>query len=180
MYKTLNMDFYKLSEPKSCQLALQDVKKSNDPVREFVEDILPQCRWDLLPFTFLYPIYKKWYAETNPSGTCLGRNKFIHQLYNVIQKNPDWMCESKDIPVHTKDRMDGPEPLILKYGLTDWMNPNYKGPDPHNTCLPALNVEYRGLLRRVPRNTQSPGYVVVAGNEPVPITDNSLRRNNVD
>lgn len=183
MFKTLNMNYYELSEPKACQLALRDVKNANDPVREFVDDILPQCRWDLLPFTFLFPLYEKWYKETNPSGMCLGRNKFILQLYNVIQKNPDWECKNKKSPIPTKNLMDGPEPLILKYGLTEWMNPNYRGTDPHNICMPALYKEYRGLVRRVPRNTQSPGYVV-AGNEPFsephPLTENSYRQNSVD
>lgn len=181
MFKTLNMNYYELSEPKACQRALQDVKTSNDPVREFVEDILPRCQWNLLPFTFLYPLYKQWYRETNPSGMCLGRNKFIQQLYNVIQKNPDWMCNDKSTPIPTKDLMDCPEPLIVKYGLTDWMNPNYRGPDQKQICRPALNVEYRGLVRRVPRKFPSQGYVA-SGNDlyiaPHPITANSYRRSN--
>lgn len=181
MCKVLNMDYYKLSEPAACKAMLDDLKVANSPVREFVEDMLPQCQWNLLPFTFLYDLYKGWFPKVNPGGAVLGRNTFINELIAAISGNFEWVCKNKKTPVPTKDLMDCPEPLIVKYSLTAWMNPNYIGPDQKQICRPALNVEYRGLVRRVPRKLPSQGYVVT-GNEPYiaphPITANSYRQNN--
>lgn len=181
MFKVLNTNYYKLSEPAACKAMLDDLKVANSPVREFVEDILPQCRWNLLPFTFLYDLYKGWLPKVNPGGTPLGRNTFINELIAAVSGNSEWVCKNKKTPVPTKDLMDCPEPLIVKYSLTDWMNPNYRGPDQKQICRPALNVEYRGLVRRIPRKFPGQGYVVT-GNEPYidphPITANGYRRSN--
>lgn len=150
LFKVLNMNYYELSEPDSCRLMLEDVKESNDPVRQFVTDMLPQCVWDLLPFTFLYDLYKAWLPKVNPGGSPLSSQAFRRELLAAIQDSPDWKCEVKNKVVSSKNRMDKPEPLIAKYSLTEWMNPNYKGPDVNLVCRPALSSAYRGLERKAP------------------------------
>lgn len=150
LFKVLNTNYYELSEPDSCRLMLEDVKESNDPVRQFVVDMLPQCVWDILPFDFLHDLYKVWFSKVNPGGSPLGRNTFIRELLAAIEGNPDWECQDKKKQITTKKLMDKPEPLIAKYGLVDWMNPNYKGPDVNQICRPKLSYSYRGLERKAP------------------------------
>ena len=77
LYKVLHMDHYQLSCPKACQLALQEYKEFNDPMRQFASDILPELRWNLVPFPFLYDLYCAWYKENVGSGDTLSRQGFI-------------------------------------------------------------------------------------------------------
>src|SRR5699024_5398232 len=60
LWRVLNMDYYTLSEPEACRLALEEYKEYNDPIRQFIDEILPECKWNLLPYAFLYDLYKSW------------------------------------------------------------------------------------------------------------------------
>jgi len=146
LHRVLNMDYYSLSNPAACQEVLQDYKSYNDPVREFVQEMLPQCQWQLLPYTFLYALFKAWFAKNCPSSQLLSRNDFKDELCGVlISDGSIW----QPVPgqVRSKNYMVGPEPLIDEYGLTDWMNKTYRGPDVNKVCLPKLSVSYRGIFR---------------------------------
>lgn len=46
-----------------------------------------------------------------------------------------------------KNLIDDPEPLILEYNLTEWMNPDYRGNDKRQICVPALKKNYTGPVR---------------------------------
>jgi putative DNA primase/helicase len=151
LFKVLNMNYYKLSEPAACKAMLDELKEANSPVREFVEDMLPQCQWDLLPFTFLYDLYKAWLAKVNPVGSALSRNCFKRELIAAVSGNPGWVYENKQVA--SKNRMDRPEPLILRYDLKDWKNPMYMGTDVSQICRPQLCTSYRGLQRKAPTTT---------------------------
>lgn len=165
LFKVLNMNYYKLSEPAACKAMLDELKVANSPVREFVEDMLPQCQWDLLPFTFLYDLYKAWLVKVNPVGSALSRNFFKRELLAAISGNPEWVYENKQIA--SKNRMDRPEPLILRYDLKDWKNPMYMGTDVSQICLPQLCTSYRGLQRKVPTTTVTGVLPTVVCNGPM-------------
>lgn len=152
MFKVLNMTYYQLIEPEVCQEVLEDYKEFNDPVRDFLDEFSGQFQWDLLPFTFLYDLYKAWFTKIQPSGSVLGRNMFINDLLGAIRTNLIWTCQGKKALIKAKGKMDRPEPLILQYNLQDWMNPHYTGiTDPSQTCIVPTNTSYRGLIRGVSR-----------------------------
>lgn len=67
LYRVLNMNYYELDTPQTCQDALNEYKQFNDPVRQFMSEIMSQLVWDLVPFTFLYELYCAWY-EPSPSA----------------------------------------------------------------------------------------------------------------
>lgn len=147
LYKVLNMNYYSLSEPAACVMALNEYKGFNDPVREFAMEILPQCQWDLLPFKFLYDLYTAWFKQNNPSGKPQGRNTFIADVIDLLPNLPDWQCLGRTTAIRPGSRMDVPEPLILEYDLKDWMNPVYTGNDPNRRCMPMIKSTYNGLIR---------------------------------
>lgn len=149
LFKVLNMNYYQLSEPAACKEALDDYREYNDPVRDFANEILNLCVWDVLPFTFLYDLYKVWFAKNCPSGRLQGRNTFNNDIINAVADNPDWYCPGKKHPIHTGSRMDKAELLILQYNLKDWMNPTYHGADAIQMCLAPRPATCRGLLRRM-------------------------------
>ena len=154
LHKVLHMDYYELSEPKSCKLALAEYREFNDPIRQFAEEMLPQCVWDVLPFSFLYELYQGWFSENMPSGTVQNKPTFINDLLNAIQSSSTWVCTSKKHQIRVTTQMDAPEPLLYRYKLVHWMNPNYvhSSSQPDMMYTPAKgqyhNYRTRGIQRK--------------------------------
>jgi putative DNA primase/helicase len=149
MYKVLNMNYYTLDEPASCRAALEEYKDFNDPVRQFMDEMMPQLVWDLIPFSFLYDLYKAWFRKNSPNGQIQGRNTFIVDIMNLLPNYPEWYCMGRTTAIRPGKKMDAPELLISEYGLKDWENPSYSGADKNKICCPNLKSTYNGLLRYV-------------------------------
>lgn len=147
--RVLHMDYYELSEPRATQVVLDEYKLANDPIREFWEEFEEEFVWDLLPFTFLFDLYKAWFMKNSPSGTVVGKSTFIAGLLEVIQLSDQWYCTDQGAKIRPgKTKMSKPEHLIATYGLRDWVNPAYaNGPDLDKRCLPPVASHYRGLTR---------------------------------
>lgn len=152
LYKVLNMNFYTLSEPDSCRTALEEYKDYNDPVRQFLDEILPQVVWDILPFSFLYELYKAWFRKNSPNGSIQGRNTFITDVMNILKDYSQWYCLGRTTPVRPGNKMSAPEYLIAEYNLQEWMNPGYTGGDLDKVCCPKLKTTYNGLIRHTSGN----------------------------
>lgn len=153
--RVLEMNYYKLSEPESCMKALSEYKEFNDPTRQFWAELKHEFKWDLLPFTFLYDLYKAWNELNNPSGKPLGKATFINDLLQVIRQDKDWRCDDKNKQIRIgKNKMNCPEPLIIKYDLKDWMNPTHKGRNKDLLATPLFNPKdnVRGIERIIPAN----------------------------
>lgn len=147
LYKVLNMNYYELSTPQACEDALAEYKAFNDPVRQFMEEIMEQLVWDLVPFSFLYDLYKAWYRKNIGERDTKSSQVFIKDLLNVLHEYPEWTCEDKRKSVRPGNMMDKPEPLIFDYKLEEYYNPNYKGNDVNKICKPVLKTRYRGIVR---------------------------------
>ena len=149
LWKVLNMNYYELSEPAACRALLYEYKDFNDPVREFVADIMPRLVWDLIPFNFIYDLYKSWFRRYCPSGSVQSRQTFVSDLLSILPELPDWECPGRGNRIRPGHMMDKPEPLIAEYDLVEWKNPVYCGGDLNKICHPALKESYRGLSRVV-------------------------------
>lgn len=148
LHKVLHMDYYELDVPASCQQALNEYKEFNDPVRQFVSEIFPELQWDLVPFTFLYDLYKAWYVKNVGRSDVVGKQVFIKNLIAVLDENSDFVCEDKDKRYRPGTQMDKAEPLIMEYDLKDWMNPLMASSnDMNKRCHPPLKAAYRGIIR---------------------------------
>lgn len=148
MKRVLEMNYYTLSEPQSCKNILQEYKSFNDPIRQFWEEISGQLVWDLIPYSFIYSLYKAWFKINSPSGAVQGKNTFVNDLLNVVKDDPMWFGD-KTTTIKVAHRMDKPEMLISQYGLTDWQRAGYRGADIKMLCTPDLmNTQiFRGLQR---------------------------------
>jgi len=146
----LELDFDKLPEPKCSHALPEEVKIINSPIRQFWSEVSPEIKnWNLLPFTFLYDLYKAWYRRFVPSGNLTGKTTFVNELIKIIKDDEVWFCDDKTKQINVnKFNMLGPEYLIAEYGLTDWMSKTYKGDDWKKQCVPVLKQKYTGLLRR--------------------------------
>lgn len=149
LFKVLNMNYYSLSEPVACQIALSDYKEYNDPIRQFAIEILPQCTWDLLPFGFLYDLYREWFKENCPSGLIQSKTTFIEELVHILPSFIDWECLNKNHAHRPSNMMDAPETLIARYNLINWGNALYRGNDIKQRCTHIHRVaNYKGILRK--------------------------------
>ena len=157
LWRVLNMNYYTLSEPAACKAALAEYKEYNDPVRQFVSEMLPQCVWDFLPFKFLYDLYKSWLREVSPAGTPVGKTTFTNELLAHLKEDPSigWYCDGKDKNVRVGHMMDKPEPLIIQYELNNWKNNAYRGNDMTMICTTTPKQYQYGIRRMlVVQNTQ--------------------------
>ena len=151
--RVLHMDYYSLSEPLATQLVLAEYKQFNDPVRAFFQEFEDQFVWDLLPFPFLYDLYRAWFSQTSPSGSPVGRNIFIKDLVSIVTQSQTWYCTDKELKIRPSTKLSKPEPLVIEYELKDWTNKTYTGSTVAQRALPyPLKANYRGLLRRVPQS----------------------------
>lgn len=158
LYTVLHMDYETFDIPKSCENALNDYKTANDVIRQFVEEIIMECVWDILPFPFLYDLYKNWMKDDNPNGTIVGKQTFIRNLLTILDSYPDWTCPGKDASIWTGINMAAMEPLLYQYDLKKWMNPHGKAGDIKSLCTPAPGQyakAYRGLIRNKPTQPNS-------------------------
>jgi len=145
LHKVLHMDYYELSEPDACISLLDTSKSFNDPVRQFIEEVLNELVWSLIPNQFLYDLYRAWFRKNSPSGRCQSKSTFLKDVKNLLGSHLEWVVTDSSVP--TRNHMDKPEMLIMEYSLTDWMNPYYKGNDVNKICTPVTKKSYSGLLR---------------------------------
>lgn len=143
--RILHSNYYELSEPLACSSIHEEYKEYNSTVRQFWNEMESSFEWDLLPYGFLYQLYRKWFEQNQSGGGMQGKNTFIKDLCGILQSTrADWAPVNKCRP---KNLMDRPEPLIHKYNLKDWMSPTYSGGDIRKVCMPALQDSYRGIIR---------------------------------
>lgn len=148
LYRALNMNFYKFSEPDACKNELSMYQEYNDTVLQFMMEIIPELVWDMVPFAFLYDLYKSWFRKNNPSGSILGKNTFITDFLENLPKFADWYCMGRDVRIRPGTKMDRTEMLIKEYDLKDWCNEVYTGPDPVKMCTrKPTKPTYAGILR---------------------------------
>lgn len=140
-------EYYSFSEPESTTVALDQYKEHNDPVRAFWTEHRTEFLWGLLPFTFLYDLYKPWFAKVNPQGMVISQPQFIKDLVAILREDDLWSCDDQGKKIRAANRMSFAEPLIASYGLNDWMNKSYADNDTRR-LIPILKPNYRGVTRR--------------------------------
>ena len=149
------MDYDQLPEPESCKCELDKSKEMNDPVLQFMNEVMGVLVWDLVPYTFLYDLYKSWYGRNVPGKSPLSRNRFIDELKRNLPSFPAWTVHQdenrRDLEVRSKGNMEFTEPLIVEYGLDAWTKSNYAGRNVDIKCYFSKKEKYRGIIR-VPEN----------------------------
>lgn len=147
LHKVLHMNYDKLSEPAASRKLLDSYKKYNSSIQEFWPEFRDLFVWTMLPWSFLYDLYKSWFKITNPSGKPQSRTSFKADMREIIRADPDWMVATKsdgtDAQVRPGKHIVRPEPLIGEYHLYDWCSISNPLPD-----FPYLKPHYTGLVRQ--------------------------------
>lgn len=131
---------------------LDEYTIASDPIRSFWEEFRDRFVWDLLPFTFLYDLYKVWFIQVSPSGSPVPRQRFVADLVVVVRSDAEFHLANKNKKIRPSAMLDAPEHLIAEYELKAWYSPSYSGSDLDRLCKPELIQNYRGILR-IPTST---------------------------
>lgn len=108
--------------------ALYKTQIENNTVFEFLDDMLYQFNWDVLPTKFLYDLYKAWMEKYNQYGKFVKKSAFIEYATSFFKQTGQWSIHTtQNDKIVVNGRMDADEPLITEYNLTDFFDPNYKG-----------------------------------------------------
>ena len=149
--------------PDACLALLDDFRLTNDPVRQFLDDILIRATWDVLPWQFVFDLYRRWFIRNNPSGRCQSRKSLINDVKGIISDYEGW--DYSDNPVSVPDEMyDTPEGLIGIYEVREWEEPGYRGSNPNRSHLYRGSKRTRGLVR-----------VGMAASEDATTTDSTIK-----
>lgn len=146
LYKALMSDFYEFSIPKTSFKLLDEMRDLNDPVRQFMSDVIDKLSWSFLPNAFLYDLYKQWFLENvSEGGKHLSNRNFIKEVKRLCETDYNNL-EYCDNPVTISAYNDSPEPIVLEYNLKKWMA-DYKGADKDKICNPDFGKKrMRGFM----------------------------------
>lgn len=169
----VDMDYREeFTETAETKKALELYVKTTNSVVAFLEEILPECKWDLLPATdFLYEAYKSFYKSTNPSGRVMGRNDF-HDSVREFVATDEKVSQEWEWTDSTRSKgyidYDKKEPLLDRYDLTAFMDNRFGGyANREFVYEPRLKATYSGLKRR-----SATGNLSSANNTNSEVTDN--------
>lgn len=151
------------TETAATKKALESYVKTTNSVVSFLQEILPVCKWDLLPATdFLYAAYKKWYSDFVPSGKVIGRNDFIDSVREFVATDVvaklewEWTDSTRS---KGYINCSVQEPLLEEYNLISFMRhkDGSCGVQRIFAYEPMLKEKYSGLKRRNAQTVNNTG-----------------------
>ena len=152
MYRVLNSNFYELSEPHACKELLGDYRIYNNPVEDFWHQFRDLFVWDLLPYEFLYELYKSYINVVNPQSSVMGRNTFTRELRAVVLNDPTQKWIAPPNPRIRGDHMNCIEDLIVQYQLYSFCRNCQIATKPTSIISDQEKKKsYRGLVRNKSR-----------------------------
>lgn len=157
MKEILESDYYEIKAPEACQFAKENFKKSNDPVRQFLDEVLGELQWDFVPWTFLHDVYKAWYEQNFSGKNVESTSTLAKRVTELLPSYGGWDAVPDTKKVRPAGRMGKAEPLIDAYELKHWLNKRYKtAVDRTKACTPVPAEKYwGGLVRQVGNNAGS-------------------------
>lgn len=152
-------EYYELSEPQKSKKLLKQQQLNNDTVQEFWEEFGEQFVWDLVPWKFVYDLYKAWLDRTNPTSRPKGSRTVQREIQDILIDSDEWTWTEPDgPPVRPGERMSGCEMLIVEYDLEHWVNERAGKSNPAQRATLEIDKQlkpYRGLIRTGTAETQS-------------------------
>lgn len=148
LHRALHHQITELPVPDSSAKFLDEYKSYNDPIREFFYEVESDLKWDKVPFSFLYDLYKSWSHKNNSSGKVKSSSTFTNEIKQILVNSDKWDVLPNAFKPTAKMK-ETPEPMILHYKLDEWTNPTYRGNNPDKKALPHfIKSSYRGIQKR--------------------------------
>lgn len=143
------------TETAETKAALQGFISATNNVVAFLDEVLPEVQWNLLPATdLLYEAYKQYAKKVSPSGNLIGRNDFIASIKEYVdtktRENPDFEWEWTD-STRTDNYIDFSvhEPLVENYPVEPFNRVMYQITHGYAYVdMDKVKDKYSGLKRR--------------------------------
>lgn len=120
--RALHMDFKDFTESKSSRELKNLTVLNNDAARLFWAEHEAEFVWNLLPFAWLYEVFKAWFAQNKPGGRVMDHATFEVSIRRAVKEsNGDWIDLGKSERRKAASHMSRDEPLNAKYGLDAWI-----------------------------------------------------------
>ena len=114
LWKAINLDFDRFSEPKATEEQMKVFKKDNNTVLAFVEEWFDNFESTALPTRFLWWLYKEWCKENG--YTSLKKTTFEKELASNI--SDEWVLKSSRV----KGKFFPDEDAPTYYNTFPWNN----------------------------------------------------------
>lgn len=149
VHKALMMDLFDtFIVPAVCEKLLGQMRTDNDSVLQFAEEFLDQLVWDLLPWKFLYALYRAWMLKEVPSGRAVSKTVFEDRLKAYVNDNLSCGWTVTPAAVRTQSRIIGDEPLAVEYDIHNWFDIRPVNGSVRKIGIPHnLPISTRGLMR---------------------------------
>ena len=154
-YIEINPDYYDMAQKWfEVEFSTEEVYSKN--INRFCAEILPVCKWNLLPFGFLYDLYEAWFPTVGLYEKPQTKKSFVERIVSYLKNDDNWTVADRYLNVD-ENNMPMPEPLIAQYNLKNWMNKDYKGDDLSVICSPVVQTKYKGIYRNGEYATDTEG-----------------------
>lgn len=95
LWKAINMNFERFSEPKATQERMAEFKEENNSILKFLNEYLPDVSSTRMPVRFLWDVYQSWCHENSVSKP--KKSNFDKEL---SQNLPEGWEKDKSKPLH--------------------------------------------------------------------------------
>lgn len=144
-YIEINPDYCEMAK-KWHQVEFHCEEVWNDNLKKFIDEMLPRCKWQLLPFAFVYDLFEAWFPTVGLYEKPRNKTLFYDHLREILKDSDEWEITDGYVEVNDEN-MPLPEPLIKEYNLKNWMNKDCDPDDETLLCSPALNSKYMGIRK---------------------------------
>lgn len=88
-------DYYTIMETQNTRDTADEIMQNNNPVQQFVDDVLMTCPYEHLPYFMVYELYKPWFMDNVPNGKIVQSSGFVTALEDALQNNSTWESKRK-------------------------------------------------------------------------------------
>lgn len=150
-WRLMNMkEYYQLTESQTSRDELENYKLNNDTTRQFYNFVIEETKWEFLPKTFLYDLYKGWYKDFIGGSGTLSKTNFYNEFERILKKTDDFEYRNSNTTIRTKKFEFCYEPLIKQFKLENWTNPKATNAKDEVKFHPERFNEYeRGYVKNV-------------------------------
>lgn len=155
LYRVLNMNYENFDEPDACKTLLREVEENNDPVRQFLSEVLSAMHWNGISWKLLFDLYVAWYQRCYNKRPSLGRQVFMRNVRDLLYEFPEWEEKTQ---FRAGPYIKGPEPLLAEYWVESARDISYHGLDRNRMFrTPEPDERMRGIVRDVLMQPTSDG-----------------------
>lgn len=120
LYKAIQLDFEEVEDTAESQEVIGEIRRDNDAVYLFYEEVFPELQSERLPMKFLFQLFRAW-SDSDNNPTKMKQNTFTKEM-RVIAERDDWIYSRNNLAplnffVHVDEEYHDRTDKQFKYGV---------------------------------------------------------------